>query len=142
MVYSRYADDLFISTSEPGVLNDALAFISHEAASYKYCRLRLNEKKTRFLSRRYHRSITGVVITSDRKISIGLARKRKLKQDIFLHTKGELPPEERTRLAGMLAFARDVEPTFYATLKRKYGAEQIKLIETPEAGGSVTVRAA
>ncbi len=128
-VYTRYADDIFISTQQPGLLNDALSVVIDCAEQYRFATLVLNNEKTAFLSRKYRRSITGIVITTARDVSIGRDRKARLKSEIYRYAEGRLSAEQLERVRGMLAFARDVEPTFYATVIRKYGRATIEGIE-------------
>jgi RNA-directed DNA polymerase len=126
LVYSRYADDLFISSREADRLGHALAKVRKTLKNFKFGQLNVNEKKLTFLSRRYRRTITGLVVTPDRKLSIGLARKTAMKSKIHKFRNGKLAKEEIGNLIGMIAFARDVEPEFYDTLCRKYGAANVE----------------
>lgn len=133
LIYSRYADDLFISSNEPNALSDALVMIENCASNYRFARLRLNHKKTAFLSRRYRRAITGIVITPTHELSIGRDRKLSIKSDVYKYQQGCLPRGDLPRVRGMISFVRDVEPTFYETLIRKYGTKTldnlVKMIE-------------
>ena len=126
LIYTRYADDLFISASIPDALADVEAKAAELAAAFSYAKLTLNREKTAHLSRKYRRSITGLVITPDQKLSIGKDKKLRLKSDVYAYAKGRLAPEDSSRTAGLIAFVRDVEPTFYETLLRKYGRETIE----------------
>lgn len=126
LIYTRYADDLFISASVPGALEEVEAKAMKLAAKFPYAELALNREKTAHLSRKYRRSITGLVITPEQKLSIGRDRKVRLKSDVYAYSKGRLQPEDRSRVAGLIAFVRDVEPAFYETLLRKYGSETIE----------------
>jgi RNA-directed DNA polymerase len=126
LVYTRYADDIFISSTVPDSLRNASVFLRELAAGYPYANLRVNLLKSAFLSRRYRRAITGLVVTTDRNISIGRDRKTKIKSDIYKYLGDGLEPEGVGKLVGMLAFVKDVEPTFFATLQRKYGSEELE----------------
>ena len=59
-IYTRYADDIFISTNIPGTLSDALEYLSESAIAFPFANLKINHEKTAFLSKKYHRSITGM----------------------------------------------------------------------------------
>lgn len=126
LIYTRYADDLFISASAPGALAGVETKAAELAAAFPYAKLVLNREKTAHLSRKYRRSITGLVITPEQTLSIGRDKKIRLKSDVYAYSKGNLQPEERSRTAGLIAFVRDVEPAFYETLLRKYGRETIE----------------
>jgi len=125
LIYTRYADDLFISSHLPNRLKQVISKIEDIIKNYKYVDLTINEKKTTFLSRRYHRAITGLVITPTGNISIGLERKNKIKSQVYSFKKGTLSSDDLPALMGMLAFIKDVEPTFHKTLARKYGSETL-----------------
>ena len=129
MIYSRYADDIFISTREPNKLNEALDEILTFSSNYRFASLTINNEKTSYLSRRYRRTITGLIITPERTLSIGKERKMRLKSDIYAFKKQRLPADEWRRVIGTLAFVSDVEPAFYQILIRKYGVETINSLK-------------
>lgn len=126
LVYTRYADDIFISSFQPNNLDHIIPSIRNIASKFPYARLRINHNKTAYLSKKYKRSVTGLVITPDDKLSIGRQSKRKIKGLIFRLKRDGLPPEDLNYLAGYLAFVRDVEPTFLASLNQKYGPNFVK----------------
>lgn len=126
LVYTRYADDIFVSAYKPNKLTGVEDQIRQAKRHIPYLSLRLNRKKTTYLSKKYHRSITGVVITPDHKLSIGRERKRQIKALIHRWNTGRLPAEEYYHMMGLVAFARDIEPEFEAALRRKYGDAVIK----------------
>lgn len=128
MIYTRYADDIFISTAEPGLLSTAKAFVLSVAAQFQYADLKPNQSKTAFLSRKYRRTITGLVLTPDDKISIGRKRKREIKALVHKYFGGLLDAEKIAYLKGMLAFISDAEPEFRENLERKYGLHAITTI--------------
>ena len=129
LIFSRYADDIFISSNNPNCLNEALDYIRAEIDKFSFANLKLNAGKTVFLSRRYRRTITGLVISSSREISIGRDRKLAIKDSVYKFKSGLLQPEEIGKIAGMISFIKDVEPRFYDTLSRKYGEEIISKIQ-------------
>jgi len=130
LIYTRYADDMFISAFEPNKLKDVPARVAELAAWFPYATLRINRNKTAQLSRKYRRTVTGLVLTPDGNVSIGRGVKRKLRSDIFRYCQApdECDPVERSRIAGKIAFARDVEPKFFDRLVAKYGAATIERI--------------
>lgn len=128
IVYTRYADDLFLSSKKPhslGGLEDEIRRINR---SVEHLALRINHQKTAYLSRKYGRRVTGIVITPDRKLSIGRDRKREIKALVHRWLNGKLPPYKFAYMRGLLAFASDVEPDFEARLKKKYGEQAIHRI--------------
>lgn len=123
LIYSRYADDIFVSSFRSNCLSEVLADIIKFVDHYPYANLKLNHKKSAYLSRKYKRSITGLVITPDGKLSIGRGRKRMIKAQIHKFRLGKLTSEEMGELRGLLAFTNGVEPGFLISLARKYGEE-------------------
>lgn len=128
LIYTRYADDINISSCSPNVLSDAEKFLRRETEVFRYGSLVINERKTAYLSRRYRRSITGVNVTPKGTLSIGRNRKREIKSYVHQYKLGSLPAELIWRVGGLIAFAHDVEPSFVLALKRKYGSQTIEEI--------------
>lgn len=123
LTYTRYADDLFFSGMNFNSLKDVEVDVTHISASYHYGNLTVNAEKTAYLSRKYSRKITGMVITPDRKISIGRDKKREIKALIHQYKNNNC--ENPDYLMGLLAFASDAEPVFVERLTKKYGQEVI-----------------
>ncbi|MCG9915757.1 MAG: retron St85 family RNA-directed DNA polymerase [Phenylobacterium sp.] len=128
VVYTRYADDIFLSAMKGEHLNGAMGSISSFASDFVLADIKINSQKTVFLSRKARRSITGLVITTDRDVSIGRDRKRKIKSLIYLQKMGILENSKLSYLRGMLSFISDVEPEFYETLSRKFGDSFVSAI--------------
>ncbi len=116
--YSRYADDLALSASRSGALNGYPKLVSQIVEDLEYPRLKLNEEKTVFASRAGRRVITGVTLTADHRLSIGRARKREIRAMYHRMILGKLSADEQRELAGLIAFANDIDPGFAAWLKR------------------------
>lgn len=128
LVYTRYADDIFVSAYAPYRLADVEDQIRTVKRAIPHLNLRINRRKTTYLSRKYRRSITGVIITPDQRLSLGRERKRYIKGLIHRWRSGKLPPDEFHMMMGLVAFASDVEPAFEESLRTKYGDEAIDLI--------------
>jgi RNA-directed DNA polymerase len=120
VMYSRYADDLYFSTSQPNVLESIFAALKVDLAGRKPA-FTINAQKTVFTSRKRKRLVTGLVLTSDRAISLGRQKKRFIKSLVFKYTRHELQPDQITSLKGLLSFVRSVEPSFTDALRRKFG---------------------
>lgn len=101
IVYTRYADDLFFSTSNQDVLKSMPDIVESTLRSIPYpSSLRLNEAKTR------HSSV-----------------KRRIRSRV--HQLESLDQHERAQLAGLLAYAKDCEPAFFNRLVLKYGEKAV-----------------
>ena len=128
LIYTRYADDLFISAYGPHELGGIGKEIEKISKDYTYARLNVNRGKTAYLSRRYRRSITGLVITPQGNVSIGRTRKREIRALVYRLIQGALPTEEIDRVRGLVSFSMDAEPLFFSSLCRKYGEKNIERI--------------
>lgn len=127
LIYTRYADDLFLSSRQSGNLNDIPEIIWSITKTFPFAPLKINDDKTVFLSKKYTRRITGLILTPDDKISIGRDKKRAIKSMVHSFKMGNLDPVQISTLSGHLSYIRDVEKSFFFSLKAKYGDA---LIET------------
>jgi RNA-directed DNA polymerase len=123
--YSRYADDVALSSNVPNVLEPLTDFLRTELRRLSYPKLKLNEPKTVFTSKKFRRSVTGLVLANQGYVSLGRERKRLLSAMVHRFSVGRLNGRERTRLAGFLAFAQDVEPMFLQRLEKRYSVEVV-----------------
>jgi RNA-directed DNA polymerase len=121
VIYSRYADDLYFSANRPNILSILLTELRTDLQRRESPRLIVNETKTAFTSRKRRCLVTGLVLTSDRRVSLGRAAKRKIKSLIFQHGRGNSDSEGATSLRGLISYVRSVDPRFIATLQRKFG---------------------
>jgi retron-type reverse transcriptase len=130
VAYTRYADDLSFSTAKS---SDPLAAV--EEAVHEICRrlrspsLTLNLKKTVRVSKRDSRRMTGLVLTNDRKVSLGRDMKRKIRAWVHHSVTDRLSEEQTLQLRGMLNYVNSVEPAFLQRLIDKYGVKAIRRIQ-------------
>lgn len=124
IVYTRYADDLIFSTNERGALRDTYEYVKAACKQLNYPTLTINFDKTVFSSKKWNRTVTGLVISNDQKVSIGWEKKRELRIRIHYYLTKKLSPEETANLRGYLAFVRDVEPALFEKLKNKVPIDQ------------------
>lgn len=126
VTYTRYADDLFFSTNHPNALREISNKVLVEINELPYPRLQINAEKTIFTSRKRKRMVTGLVLTSDRKISVGRKKKRLIHHQMNEYKYDQLDPPAISYLRGYLAYVGAVEPTFIESLKAKYGEDLLK----------------
>ena len=122
ITFSRYADDLTFSTNRPNVLSEVLPFVQKLLVEDFDGLIRINPTKTVFTSKRHLCKVTGLVITPDRKVSIGRDNKRYIKHLIFEYSQGSLEETDVMRLKGLLSFVKSIEPNFISSLQKKYGS--------------------
>lgn len=121
--YTRYADDIAISTNQPHSLDKAFEFITSICRTMEYPRLVLNEKKTVFTSKKHNRRLTGLVLTNDGKVSLGRDKKRLIRSMAHHYLTRRLNDEEINKLRGLIAFAVSIEPHFIEAISRMMGSE-------------------
>ncbi|WP_080376034.1 retron St85 family RNA-directed DNA polymerase [Stenotrophomonas maltophilia] len=117
VTYTRYADDLTFSTRKKDVLGSLLNEVIAIVGESKRPCLRINASKTISISRAQRRTVTGVNVTPDGKLSIGRENKRLIRSMVNHHVNGKLSQEGQARLIGLIGFAADIEPDFSAKMR-------------------------
>ena len=120
--YTRYADDLTFSTSKRDLLYQIEREIPPICTRLQSPRLRINRDKTIHVSKKSSRRVTGLILTNDGNVSIGRDRKRQVRAAFHKFVLGMLDAKEATKLAGMIAYIKSVEPAYLEKLREKYGA--------------------
>lgn len=119
IIYTRYADDMTFSCANKGVLPAFQATVENIVESSRNPRLRVNRGKTVHISRAQRIVVTGVIINTSAKISLGRERKRLIRSMVNRFQHGELDLEQCGELKGLIAFAHDIEPEFAAKMRAK-----------------------
>jgi RNA-directed DNA polymerase len=128
--YTRYADDLFFSTSQQNVLKTVEAEVEAVVSALTLpANLKINPDKTRHSSKRRARRVTGIVLGSDNKPYIGRALKRKIRSLIFDFDSLDAP--SRATLSGLLAYAVGFDADFMNSLIMKYGHAKVRKAQLP-----------
>jgi len=128
LTYTRYADDITISSRIFDMLPKAHVHVRSLLESSASPRLSINDAKTKFVSKKYRRLVTGLIITSDGRVSIGRDRKRFLKSMVFKFINDDIDVDELESLKGWISYVHSVEPSFLKSLSEKYSAETIELL--------------
>lgn len=129
VTYTRYADDLTLTSNVKGALSHALTLIKKFVDDIAYPRLSINHKKTVSSSKKHNRHVTGLVLANDGKVSLGRDKKRLIKSLVFTANLESTSREELNKIKGLIAFSKHIEPTFYISLIQKYGRQKIAAIE-------------
>lgn len=126
LVYTRYADD--ITFSSKGMIDRDIVtkYVRKALQHAKYTSIQLNEDKTLLASKKSARIVTGLVITNENKISLGRDRKRLISAMVHYASLGKITQQQLETLAGLLAFSKDVEPSFITRLGEKYSIEFVE----------------
>ena len=124
VVYTRYADDLFFSTVRKDILASFPQIVTQEVNSLQCpANLKVNTAKTRHASKKGRRRVTGLVLTSDGRISLGRSKKRYIRRQI--HLLNQLSQKERSQLAGLISYAMSIEPDIIDALIQKFGPDAV-----------------
>ncbi|MYN37999.1 RNA-directed DNA polymerase [Duganella sp. FT109W] len=123
ITYTRYADDLALSTNKPHQLDKANEYIRELLNCVKYPRIMINPEKTVFTSKKFQRQLTGLILSSEGKVSLGRERKRLIRVMADHYRKEKLDPNLHTQLKGWLAFSLSVEPDFVRNIRALMGEE-------------------
>ncbi|MBN9788239.1 RNA-directed DNA polymerase [Pseudonocardia sp. TMWB2A] len=128
VIYTRYADDLTFSANRTGYLQPVEKIVRTILQELAFPKLKLNDQKRVLATKKYRRSVTGLILTNDDRVSIGRERKKLIRSMVDHYRKGLMNDEQKKKLKGLIAFARDVEPEFVSRLETKYGKDLIEAI--------------
>lgn len=132
--YSRYADDLALSTNTPRILAQVKSFVVETCATLVYPRLTLNEEKTVFTSKKFQRQLTGLVLSNEGVASIGRDRKREIRSMANHFLKGDLSAEAVSKLRGLLAFTLSIDTGYVQSIERMIGTASFNALMGRQQG--------
>lgn len=116
-VYSRYSDDIVVSSSER-ICEKTLESIQELLRAYHF---KINDRKTRFSSYVERVKITGVRIKNNHAVSLDTHFKKSLKNSIFHKLKyGQDSRESIDSIIGKLSYLKMVDLVYYNILNIKY----------------------
>lgn len=129
IIYSRYADDIYLSTSTPNVLHTIPKKVVSLLRNLEYPKnLIINTTKTLHTSHKRKMIVTGLIITNQGRISIGRNKKREIRS--LIHKWDVLSIDQKKYLQGYLSYCVGVEPLFINSLCEKYSSKVIKKIQS------------
>ncbi|VWB81602.1 reverse transcriptase [Burkholderia lata] len=134
--YTRYADDIAVSTSFPHVLDAVEGEIRRLLGELSYLGLSLNEGKTVNVSKKNRRVLVGLVLANNGVVSIGREEKRRLRATMHRLVQGALPADEVAHFRGQLAFVYSIDPAFVTSLCARYDFPNVGSIGAPSGGDS------
>lgn len=119
--YTRYSDDITLSSTKPNVLLEAESIVKRLVNSHRQPTLRLNENKRIAVGRGTSMTVTGLTLTNQGNISVGRERKRGVRAGVNRFLLGQLDDAQTCKLKGEIAFVLSVEPAFRGVLLNTYG---------------------
>lgn len=122
LIYTRYADDIIISSKQTFSFKHILHKIDEIMEEHHY-NFKINTKKTRYGSRNGRNWNLGLMLNKDNQITLGHEYKRQLKVIIHKIYHQELPYQD-PHYIGLVAYLKQIEPMYYNHLNsyciRKY----------------------
>jgi len=116
-VYTRYADDILISSRESFNYQTITQLVKDALASSPY---KIKDDKTRYGSRAGRNWNLGLMLNKDNQLSLGHMKKHHLRAALHSFLSGELWSAEDTySLVGELGYLKHIEPEAYATMVYK-----------------------
>lgn len=128
--FTRYSDDIALSSMEPNVLNVVEGMLSDLLREIHYPRLRLNQDKRKAVSRAASMRVTGLTLANQGFVTVGRERKRGVRSGVCRYLRGQLSPKDTIKLKGELAFVFSIESDFRRVLIETYGDRVIELFGT------------
>lgn len=119
-IFTRYADDLYFSSTQRLVLYTVCREAENAISTSASPRLTINKLKTFHASHKRRMAVTGLILTTERKVSLGRDLKRKIRVVAHRASIGKIKNEELSWLRGMIAFAASIEPRYADGIRSKY----------------------
>jgi len=130
-VYTRYADDLMVSTDRKGACKTILSELKSLVRKTKSPNICINHRKTKMASSTGGSvSVTGLKVCADGHITLHRKHKDHIRLLMSLFRKGQLDASEFPSLLGHIAYAHYNAPAFYTKLQEKYFREIAELRAT------------
>jgi hypothetical protein len=118
---TRYADDITLSANSIESLLQAERALRQAVMRAPHPRLTFNDAKRGIFTSAGRRLVTGLVLTSDGKVSLGRDRKRTISAALHHIAVGRnVTRAHREETRGWLAYANSVEPGFVMAMAVKY----------------------
>lgn len=121
VTYTRYADDLYFSSAQAGMLPEVCRRVEDAITETTSPELTINKKKTYHASRKKRMVVTGLRLTPQGSVSVGRELKRKIRVFAQKASVKKIGAEEMSWLHGMLAYVSSIEPRFAERIRAKYG---------------------
>ncbi|MEX1665059.1 retron St85 family RNA-directed DNA polymerase [Zhongshania arctica] len=124
VIYTRYADDLVLSTDKKGACSHLKVELGELIKSTMSPKITVNDDKTKLgSSTGGSASVTGLKVCANGHITIYKKQKDHIRLLLSLYSKGALNPEEEKSLVGHLSYCHYVAPEFYTKVSKKYFKE-------------------
>lgn len=141
-VYSRYADDLIISSQNEIAKDIIITDLKAILSSDPLLKLSINHKKTKIITKKYERKILGISILNDGKMTVSKVTKTDIEvklhllrtdRDKLVNYTGTDEMSSILSIAGVLSQINNIDQDYLFHLRKKYGNSIIsKLLKGKE----------
>lgn len=114
LIYTRYADDIMLSSKAEFSFEALTAFITKTLVEQNYP-FKLKKEKTRYGTNAGRNWNLGLMLNKDNQITIGHLKKKELKTILYKINRKELPQGDPT-VIGLFAYLKQIEPVYYKFL--------------------------
>lgn len=129
-IYSRYSDDIIISSQNEINKDIITQDLSAILSSDEFLKLSINHKKTKIITKKYERKILGISILNDGKMTVSKATKTDIEVKLFLLKTDRVKLINYTgmdemasilSIAGVLSQINNIDKDYLFHLRKKYG---------------------
>jgi len=137
LVYTRYSDDITISSNEKEPLLELDHVIPEILAANGYDQMGLNKEKTKITSKGRKIKILGMVILPNGRISLDAKIKNRIETLLYLYVNNQAGLSKVTEsdledsfatLSGLLNYANTVDQDYLDKLRQKYGVTVVDIL--------------
>lgn len=123
-VYTRYADDILISSKVDFAYQEIVAYISSVLTEFK-APFQINAEKTRYGSGNGHNFNLGVILNENNEITIGWKKKqafRAMLSDFIKDRLNDMPGDLREQqiVNGLLSYYSSIEPEYWKLVVERF----------------------
>ncbi|MFW0929757.1 reverse transcriptase domain-containing protein [Providencia sp. VP23HZSY-1] len=129
-IYSRYSDDLIISSQDEMDKDIIIRDLTSILSSDEFLKLSINYKKTKIITKKYERKILGISILNDGKMTVSKATKTDIEVKLHLLKSDRKKLMDYTKMdetasilsiAGVLSQINSIDKDYLFHLRKKYG---------------------
>lgn len=130
IIYTRYSDDIILSSNNGDILKDAEVFISKQLNLFHLGRIQLNPHKTKHTHKGKKIKLLGMVILPSGKVSVDIKLKQQLEVllHFYINDKNKFSDYlknhyhgDLSKISGQLNYINSIDSTYLNKLRKKYG---------------------
>jgi hypothetical protein len=123
LIYTRYADDIIFSSSQPFYSQHFLETVNEILKDATMNKMQINREKTKILKNTSRLYLVGIKLNKDNQLTYGHEKKKELKLALYNlfkgYEQGTVSQEEAWELLGKFSYMKQIEPNYADYLERK-----------------------